>query len=465
GTSPQPFAHLVCLAHARVALGTADPGAVAEQVELLHPPAIDDVERAAPAADAVEARRHFRHDLRGHHAGVYRDHQLDALRHHGERRGEHPGRKVGTEEALGDEPRVEAKPVGAADDVARKREGPVRAPREARTRFDFRNGAIHAGLGSDRVRQRGPNSEIHRGSRHNLKDCGNEPGKRDSSPSPSLLAYARSQLWRSRALVEIVMSRPPRQPALQCPRRSGALAVVFIAVLWAGAAQAQTRITTGMVAHGPPQWPQYIATELGWFKQDNIELDFTTAGGGGAQQLAAGALDICHSGYPDFARASLQGAPVKIIINDIAASPYAVFAKPSIKRVADLKGKLINIGGNNDITFIYIKPFLASAGLQTSDVDLIYAKAAGDRFSALVAGGVDATILNHPTYAKAVALGFSNLGDTKPYAEDIPFTVWAANMPWAAKHRDALVAFARNYQRGVRWLYDPANKQQAIDIL
>jgi ABC-type nitrate/sulfonate/bicarbonate transport system substrate-binding protein len=253
--------------------------------------------------------------------------------------------------------------------------------------------------------------------------------------------------------------------AVQCSRLRGALACLLVAAFSVGVAQAQTKIVTGMVAHGPPQWPQYIATELGWFKQDNIELDFVTAGGGGAQQLAAGALDICHSGYPDFARAALQGAPVRIIINDLVASPYAVFAKPSIKRIADLKGKLISIGGNNDITFIYIKPFLASAGLQTSDVDLIYAKAAGDRFSALVAGGIDATILNHPTYAKAVALGFSNLGDTKPYSEDIPFTVWAANMPWAEKNRAALTAFARNYKRGVRWLYDPANKQRAIDIL
>src|SRR6266568_3495817 len=164
------------------------------------------------------------------------------------------------------------------------------------------------------------------------------------------------------------MLHSPRRSVLQFPHLRGALALFFVAALSAGAALAQTKITAGMVAHGPAQWPQYIATELGWLKQDNIELDFVTAGGSGAQQLAAGALDICHSGYPDFARASLQGAPVKIIISDIVASPYAVFAKPTIKQIADLKGKLISIGGNNDITFIYIKPFLASAGLKTSDV-------------------------------------------------------------------------------------------------
>ena len=93
---------------------------------------------------------------------------------------------------------------------------------------------------------------------------------------------------------------------------------------------------------------------------------------------------------------------MKIIISDFIGSPYAIFAKKTIKQIADLKGKLISIGGINDITLIYIKPFLASAGLKTSDVDFVYAKAAGDRFAALVSGGVDATILNPPTYFKAI---------------------------------------------------------------
>ena len=249
------------------------------------------------------------------------------------------------------------------------------------------------------------------------------------------------------------------------PCRALAAATLALSALVAHAAHAQTKIVAGMVAHGPAQWPQYIATDLGWFKQDNIELDLVSAGGGGAQQLAAGALNIAHSGFPDFVRASLQGAPVKIIINDIVVPPYGVFAKPGIKRVADLKGKLVSIGGGKDVTLIYMKAFLAPAGLKSSDVDFVYAKAAGDRFSALVSGGVDAAILNPPTYFKATSSGFSNLGDIEPYMKDVPFTVWAANTDWAAKNRTALVAFARNYSRGVRWLYDPANKEAAVEIL
>src|SRR5438105_2024260 len=230
----------------------------------------------------------------------------------------------------------------------------------------------------------------------------------------------------ARQQVEIRMSGRPSQLAVQCSRLRGALACVLVAAFFAGAAQAQTKIVTGMVAHGPPQWPQYIAGELGWFDQDKIELDLITVGGGGAQQLAGGSLNIAHSGFPDFARASLQGAPLKIIINDIVASPYAVFAKPGIKSIAELRGKLVSIGGVKDVTLIYIKAFLGSAGLKATDVDFVYAKAAGDRLSALISGGVDATILNPPTYFKAASLGFTNLGDIDPYIKDVPFTVWAA---------------------------------------
>jgi ABC-type nitrate/sulfonate/bicarbonate transport system substrate-binding protein len=243
------------------------------------------------------------------------------------------------------------------------------------------------------------------------------------------------------------------------------LGLLALFVAMSAAAQGQTKITAGMVAHGPPQWPQYIADELGWSKEAGIELDYITVGGGGVQQVAGGSLNIAHSGYPDFARAALQGAGERIILNDIIASPYGIFAKPAIRQIADLKGKLISIGGPNDITLIYIKPFLASAGLKTTDVDFVYAKAAGDRFAALVAGGVDATILNPPTYFKATSAGLSHLGDTATFAPNIPFTVWGANLAWAAKNRDALKAFARNYKRAVQWLYNPANKAQAVDIL
>lgn len=251
-------------------------------------------------------------------------------------------------------------------------------------------------------------------------------------------------------------------------RLGGVLAAAGIIALAAGSigkAGAQTRIVEGFVSHGALQWPEYIASELGWFKENGVAVDMLVVGSGAAQQVAAGALNLGYSGFPDFIRATNQGAPVKIVINAISAPPYAVYAKPAIKQIADLRGKTVSIGGTKDVTLIYMEAFVASAGLKPSDLDFIYAKATQDRLAALLSGGADAAILYPPSSFRAGAAGFTYLGDIEPYLKDFPFTVWAVNTDWAAKNREALLGYISAYSRAVRWLYDTKNKDRAVDIL
>ena len=258
-----------------------------------------------------------------------------------------------------------------------------------------------------------------------------------------------------------------KSPANACSRIAASAMAIAVAVttIQVNVARAETTILAGMVAHGPPQWPQYVAENLGCFKDAGLGVELIATGATSAQQLAVGAVAISHSGFPDFMRATNQGAPVKIVVNDIVVPPYSVHAKPSIKSIADLKGKTIIIGGVKDVTLIYMKAFIASAGLKPSDVDFVFAKSALDRFTALASGGVDAAILNPPSSSRANALGFANLGDVVDHTGTFPFTVWAANTDWAAKNGAALTSFARCYQSAVKWLYDPANKAKALEIL
>lgn len=233
----------------------------------------------------------------------------------------------------------------------------------------------------------------------------------------------------------------------------------------AAPAHAQTKVVEGYVSEGALQWPEYVAKEKGWFEANKINLDMLSVGGGAAQQLAAGALNIGYSGFPDFIRATNQGAHIKIVINGVNTPPYAVYAKPAIKNVAGLKGKTISIGGVKDVTLIYLKAMLASAHLKAADADFIYAKATPDRFAALVSGGADAAILYPPFTFRARGAGFTYLGDIDQYVKDMPFTVWAANTDWASKNRDALLGYIRAYSRAVAWLYDNKNKDEAVGLL
>jgi NitT/TauT family transport system substrate-binding protein len=260
---------------------------------------------------------------------------------------------------------------------------------------------------------------------------------------------------------------PGTAPRLRRRVRASVVAVAssLLAGVLPGLARAETKITVGIVAHGTSQWPQYIAEDFGWFKHRGLTLDMVSVGSGTAQQLAAGAVDLAHSGFPEFIRATNQGAHVKIIINDISVPPYTVYAKSAIKGIGDLRGKTISIGGIKDVTLIYMKPLLASAGLNASDVDFVYAKAAGDRFSALAGGAVDAAILNPPTSFRAADSGFTDLGEIRTYLNDFPFTMWAVNTDWALRNKPALLDFTTVYMQGVRWLYDAANRESAVDIL
>jgi NitT/TauT family transport system substrate-binding protein len=90
------------------------------------------------------------------------------------------------------------------------------------------------------------------------------------------------------------------------------------------------------------------------FKEHGVEVDMLVVGAGAAQQVAAGALNLGYSGFPDFIRATNAGAPVKIVINAIGAPPYAVYSKPPIKKISDLKGKVASIGGSKDITLLVL---------------------------------------------------------------------------------------------------------------
>src|SRR3981081_732432 len=179
-------------------------------------------------------------------------------------------------------------------------------------------------------------------------------------------------------------------------RTSILLSIIAVFLVGSRAAQAQTKIVEGIVSHGALQWPEYIATELGWFKENGVSVDMVVVGAGAAQQVAAGALNIGYSGFPDFIRAPNQAAPLKMLINAISAPPYAVYAKPAIKQIAELKGKTVSIGGTKDVTLIYMEAFIASAGLKASNLDFVYAKATQDRLPALLFGGADAALLHPP---------------------------------------------------------------------
>ena len=134
------------------------------------------------------------------------------------------------------------------------------------------------------------------------------------------------------------------------------------------------------------------------------------------QQAVAGSLDIAVSGPGDALRAINQGAPLTLLRVEVGPSGYEIFAKKSIKTVADLRGKLIMIGGAKDITRYYIEALLRHGGVKPGDYDYIYAGATSQRYAALVSGSIDATILTAPFNFTARSGKYTDFGPPRDRA-------------------------------------------------
>jgi NitT/TauT family transport system substrate-binding protein len=154
-------------------------------------------------------------------------------------------------------------------------------------------------------------------------------------------------------------------------------------------------------------------------------------------------------------------ALVRIVIQ---APPYALLARPEIKKIEDLKGKTIIIGGPKDITRIFTERMLEPHGLKSGDYDYVFAGATSARYAALKSGAVDAALLTMPANFLAEAAGFSNLGYTFDYLPDMPFAGMAVNRPWADAHAGVLKRFLDAYTKGVAWFDDPSNREAAVKI-
>ena len=215
-------------------------------------------------------------------------------------------------------------------------------------------------------------------------------------------------------------------------------------------------------------WPSYVAIEKGFFAAAGLKPDVVFAQSNAAviQQVAAGSANVStNSGLVDPIRAIEKGAPLAIVRVEVQAPPYSLLGEARASRASsELKGKLISVGGAKDITRIFVEQMLEPNGVKPGEFDMTFAGATSARFSALQAGAVDAAILTPPFNFHAQSAGFTMLGITVEYV-DMPFAGMAVNTNWAAANKARSRRLIDVYNKSMAWLYDPKNRDEAVQIL
>ena len=191
--------------------------------------------------------------------------------------------------------------------------------------------------------------------------------------------------------------------------------------------------------------------------------------------LAAGELDIAALAFSSYGLA-IQNAHMEDLrlvgdlyqdgIDDYYANEYLVRADSPIHKIEDLKGKVLASNGIGGAVDMAMRKILRDHGLEAKRDYQIVEVQFPNMTAALEEGKVDLAGMVMPFSLIAKKSGkVRTLFTMKDAMGEAQTTLMAARAPFIAQHRAALVDFFEDWQRAMRWYYNPKNRAEALQIL
>ena len=185
-----------------------------------------------------------------------------------------------------------------------------------------------------------------------------------------------------------------------------------------------TKLTIGHSTINPRISPLWIAQEKGFFQKYGIEatLVFVRNTPLMIAAMKAGTIPIAYGGGSGILGASVTESDLRVLATFSGKMTNNVVARPAIKTVKDLRGKILGIQGVGGTNWMAALLWLEHFGLDLRR-DNIILQGTGEqvvRAQALESGKVDAAVIDMAFSKKLEQRGFNVLGDSQK--TDIPFT-------------------------------------------
>ena len=220
-------------------------------------------------------------------------------------------------------------------------------------------------------------------------------------------------------------------------------------------------VTPPNVVHIPP----YVANDMGFFAENNIEVEFVTFEGG-TQTLrgsVAGGLDITGTSSDPAIIAAARGAGTKVLGTYSHKLSQSMLVQGDIKSCKDLKGRKIGIQEVGAFNEVMSRAVLASCGLTQKDVQYIPVSTKG-RVPGLLSGQIDTAIL-HVDQALVAKKKKSDLNILVNLWEPLPKWLYAAYIApekEIASNRQLYIDIMASLLKANRFIYN--NKAKVVEI-
>lgn len=233
------------------------------------------------------------------------------------------------------------------------------------------------------------------------------------------------------------------------------------------AAQAPATITVGLLGPFPFYWASYVAADQGLFKAQglNVETTLFSRPSEAVQALVGGSVHFAQVSADAFINAIDAGGPISIIGQAVGNPGFTVVVQPEIKSWSDVKGKTIAVSAPKDGAAIVFRMMAEANGLKEGDYAFIPVGITPNRYAALKSRAVDVAVLAPPFDFRAIDEGYRLLARSDALLPRYSFIMVGTSTAWAKAHRDDVVKYLGALDRATEWLYDPANRTAAVDVL
>ncbi len=253
-----------------------------------------------------------------------------------------------------------------------------------------------------------------------------------------------------------------------------ALLIVFAGVASASANGQELPEVTVNIFPGGFNWPSFVAREKGFFERNGIRVTLQATSNSVAQMtgLAEGKFDIAMTAVDNIVayvegqgEAPIGPQPEFFAFMGSDSGFLSLVVAPGIKSFGDLRGKTLSVDARTTGYAFVLFEMLARNGLSEGDYAIEKVGGGALRWKALREGKQSGTLLSTPFNILAKQQQFVELAKATKVIGPYQGNVAATRRSWAKENRSKVIAFIRGYVQAIDWLYDKANRDEAIRIL
>jgi NitT/TauT family transport system substrate-binding protein len=235
----------------------------------------------------------------------------------------------------------------------------------------------------------------------------------------------------------------------------------------AQSARAQlTKMSVGYSAISGDALPAWVAKDAGIFERNGLDVQpvFFTGGTTAVMALVSADTPIAQLAGPAVVNSVMAGSDATLIVGGVTSLNYYLQSRADIKTPEQLKGGSVAISRFGSASDFIARYALTKIGLTPGkDVTIVQIGSTTARVDAVIAGRVQATVVNPPASIIAQKRGMNTLADLPKLGLVYQHTAAATTKKYIREHRDIVRRYVKSQIEAVHRIY--TDKEAAIRAL